>query len=154
MSRPNTVVLIACLAAGVVFVALLVTRRPRLEYARSVAETLERGPSGFVRMKGWMPRDSLCKVNGECEYHLRLEDHAPQDGAINPGAHVLVAYRGCTLPETARCASPGKGAEVTVEGVLEDTDEFVAAKVFFKCGGPYELRDSYPEEETPVPSCK
>jgi hypothetical protein len=102
-----------------------------------------------------MPSDSLCKVDGRCEYRLHLKERVSSDSGSRPSLGVAVIYRSCEIADSMHCGIPGEDIEVFLEGTLDSEGHFVATAAIGKCSHNYELRDDWLAEHTRlVPRCE
>jgi cytochrome c-type biogenesis protein CcmE len=152
--RHGRLLLVGTLAlGGAVLAVALGLSEPKPIYARTVSELALRPSRGTcVRIQGMLVPGTLCKVDGKCEFRLRLTDFPSQ--AAPARSELEVRYAGCVIPDTVRDV-PGLDVEITAEGELcDECAHFEATQFFAKCPSKYEMIDGgHQIAATPVRSC-
>jgi cytochrome c-type biogenesis protein CcmE len=140
-AKGNVKLLVGLLVAGVAIVALAMTFRESVVYAKTVDQLMadqQRMAGRAVRVEGNLVKGSLVHQDTPCEYRFELE---------HGGATVPVRYANCVVPDTFRDV-PGMDVKVTVEGKLAAGGRFEATQVMAKCPSKYEMKEKAAAGET------
>lgn len=133
--KGNVKLLVGLLVAAIAIVALAMTFRESVVYAKTVDQLMadqKRMAGRAVRVEGNLVKGSLVHQDTPCEYRFEME---------HGGATVPVRYANCVVPDTFRDV-PGMDVKVTVEGKLSaDTGRFEATQVMAKCPSKYEMKE-------------
>jgi cytochrome c-type biogenesis protein CcmE len=140
--KGNVKLLVGLLVAGVAIVALAMTFRESVVYAKTVDQLMadqKRMAGRAVRVEGNLVKGSLVHQDTPCEYRFEME---------HGGATVPVRYANCVVPDTFRDV-PGMDVKVTVEGKLSsENGRFEATQVMAKCPSKYEMKEKAAAGET------